>query len=188
MPKISSSLRPFAENWLKSLESIRDPKQAIGTVRADCMLIGDQSSEVKYSDNRLISDEPKAIGGTSLGPSPLDYFIASIGFCENVTFARYATLNELNLDSLETSVRGHWNRRGQADSSDIEPAFIDFVVETRVISTDSVEKIKMVAMTAHRRCPMHSTITKVGKVVDKLFVNGVEVPLKSSVGSVNERS
>jgi len=177
MPKISSSFRPFAEQWLKSLESVIDPKQAIGTARADCTLVGDQSSEVKYSDHHLISDEPKAVGGAGLGPSPLDYFMASIGFCENVTFARYASLNELSLDSLQTNVRGHWNRTGQAESSDVEPAFIDFVVETRVASSDSVEKIKRVAMTAHRRCPMHSTITKVGEVVDKLFVNGVEVPL-----------
>lgn len=55
--------------------------------------------------------------------------------------------------------------------------FTDFVVETRVTSADSVEKINRVTITAHRTCPMHSTIAKVGKVVDKLFVNGAEIPL-----------
>ncbi len=103
--------------------------------------------------------------------------MAAVGFCENVTFARYATLNGLDFDSLETSVRGHWDRRGQGDFTETEPAFTDLVVETRLISSDSVDKIKRVTEIVHKRCPMHSTITKVGKVTDKLFVNGVEVPL-----------
>ena len=177
MPKISSRFEPFAEQWIKGLKTISDPEHAIGTARADASLIGDQASEVRHGDHRLISDEPKAAGGTDKGPGPLDYFMASIGFCENVTFARYATLYGLDFESLETRVRGHWDRGGQADSSDADPAFTDFVVETRVTSTDPAEKIKKVAITAYKRCPMHSTIARVGNVVDKLFVNGAEVPL-----------
>ena len=177
MPTISPNFKPFAEQWLNGLKSISDPKQAIGTVRADSKLIGDQASEAKCGQHTLISDEPEQVGGTDKGPSPLDYFMAAVGFCENVTFARYATLNGLNFDSLETTARGHWDRRGQRDFTEIEPAFMDFVVETRVVSGDSVEKIKRITEIVHKRCPMHSTIARVGKVVDRLFVNGVEVPL-----------
>jgi len=177
MSRISTSFKPFAERWLNGLKSISDQKQAIGTVRADSRLIGDQASEVKRGQHLIISDEPREVGGSDNGPSPLDYFVAAVGFCENVTFARYATLQGLSFDSLETSVRRHWDRRGQGDYTDIEPAFTDFVVETRVASTDSVEKIKRVTEIVHKRCPMHSTIARVGKVVDRLLVNGVEVPL-----------
>jgi len=177
MPKISSTFKPIAEKWLDGLKAISDPKQALGTARADAALIGDQASEVKHGTYSLVSDEPTAIGGTDKGPTPLDYFMASIGFCENVTFARYAALNDLDFDSLQTTVRGHWDRRGQADSSTTEPIFLDFVVETKLTSTGSVEKIKKVTRIAHKRCPMHSTITRVGKVEDKLFVNGNEILL-----------
>jgi uncharacterized OsmC-like protein len=177
MAKISPTFKPFAEQWLNGLMSISDPMKAIGTVRADSKLIGDQASEVARGLHRIISDEPIEVGGSDNGPSPLDYFVAAVGFCENVTFARYAALQGLNFDSLETSVRGHWDRRGQLDPTEIEPVFTDFIVETRVISTDPIERIKRVVEIVHRRCPMHSTIAKVGKVVDRLFVNGVEVPL-----------
>ena len=177
MPAVSSTFKPYAEQWLKSLRETVDPKQGIGTVRADAFLIGDQASEVQRGLHSLTSDEPTAVGGTDKGPSPLDYFMAAIGFCENVTFARYATLNGLKFDSLQTSVRGHWDRRGQGDFSEMEPAFTDFIVETKVTSTDSVEKIRKVVMVTHKRCPMHSTVAKVGKVIDKLFVNGTEVAL-----------
>jgi putative redox protein len=177
MSRISPGFKPFAERWLNGLKSISDPKQAVGTVRADSRLIGDQASEVKRGQHLIISDEPREVGGSDSGPSPLDYFVAAVGFCENVTFARYATLHGLSFDSLETSVRGHWDRRGQGDFTEIEPAFTDFIVETRLISSDSVEKIKRVTEMVHKRCPMHSTIARVGKVVDRLLVNGVEVPL-----------
>jgi len=173
---VSSGFKPYAEQWLKGLKEIRDSNHAIGTVRADATLTGDQASEVNYPGHTLIADEPSAVGGNDKGPNPLDYFMAAIGFCENATFARYATLNDLEFDSLLTSVRAHWDRRGQGDFSDIEPAFKDFVVETRITSKHSVEKIRKVVTIVHKRCPMHSTISKMGKVVDQLFVNG-EVPL-----------
>jgi hypothetical protein len=35
----------------------------------------------------------------------------------------------LEFDSLETSVRGHWDGRGQGEWERIEPAFKGFVVE-----------------------------------------------------------
>jgi uncharacterized OsmC-like protein len=178
MTRVSSSFKPFVEQWFSGLKALSDPHHAIGKVRADATLIGDQASEVKRGEHRLISDEPKALGGTDKGPGPLDFFMAAVGFCENVTFTRYAALEGLDFDALATNVRGHWDRRGQGDYPDISPAFIDFVVETRVTSNDAVDKIKKVAMIAHRRCPMHATIMKVGKVEDRLFVNGVEMPLR----------
>jgi len=174
---LSSTFKPYAEKWYQGLKKISEPNQAIGTVRADATLIADQASEVNHAGYTLLSDEPDVVGGTDKGPNPLEYFMASIGFCENVTFARYAALNGLNFDSLQTSARGHWDRRGQGDSMQIEPAFTDFIVETRITSVDSIEKIRKVVKTVHERCPMHSTITKAGRVTDKLFVNGVEVQL-----------
>ena len=100
-----------------------------------------------------------------------------MGFCENVTLARWAALQGLEFDSLETSVRGHWDRRGQGDSEGIEPAFKDFVVETRITSTASLDTIRGIVKTTHLRCPMHASIKKIGPVVDRLFVNGEEVPI-----------
>ena len=67
MSRISPSFKPFAEQWLNGLKAISDPKQAIGTVRADSKLIGDQTSEVKRGQHVLVSDEPKEVGGTDKG-------------------------------------------------------------------------------------------------------------------------
>ena len=107
MTLISSHFKPYAEKWLAEIQEITDPTKALGTVRADAKLVGDQRQEVKIGGHALICDEPSSLGGSDQGPNPLEFFMSAVGFCENVTFARFATLNGLEFVSLETSVRGH---------------------------------------------------------------------------------
>ena len=149
----------------------------LGTVRADSKLESDQLQKAKMRDYTLVCDEPASLGGSDKGPNPLEFFMAAVGFCENVTLARWAALRGLEFDSAETSVRGHWDRRGQGNWEGIEPSFKDFVVETRISSSASLDDIRELVRVTHRRCPMHASIAKIGPVVDKLFVNGAEVPL-----------
>jgi putative redox protein len=177
MPLPSSAFRPYVAKWLAGIQEITDPTKGLGTVRADSKLMGDQLQEAKMRDYALVCDEPSSLGGTDKGPNPLEFFMSAVGFCENVTLARFAALRGLEFESLETSVRGHWDRRGQGEWEGIEPAFKDFVVETRIASSDSIDKIREVVRTTHVRCPMHASILKIGPVVDKLVVNGTEVPL-----------
>ena len=44
-------------------------------------------------------------------------------------------------------------------------------------SSAPLDKIREIVRTTHMRCPMHASIAKIGPVVDKLFVNGTEIPL-----------
>jgi uncharacterized OsmC-like protein len=177
MPLISSAFKPYAEKWLAGIQEISDPMKGLGTVRADSKLVGDQLQEAKMRDYMLVCDEPSSLGGTDKGPNPLEFFMSAVGFCENVTLARWATVRGLEFDSLETSVRGHWDRRGQGEWEGIEPTFKDFVVETRIASNEPLDKIREVVRTTHMRCPMRASISKIGPVVDKLFVNGTEIPV-----------
>jgi hypothetical protein len=58
--------------------------------RAEVKLIRDQYSEARVRTFTLVQDEPESVWGTGKGQTPTDYFIASVGFCENVIFARSA--------------------------------------------------------------------------------------------------
>jgi putative redox protein len=133
--------------------------------------------EVRIKDHTLVCDEPSSLGGTDQAPNPLEFFMSAVGFCEKRNIREARALKDLEFESLETSVRGHWDRRGQGESEGIEPALKDFVVETRIASNAPLEKIREIAKTTHNRCPMHASISKIAPVVDKLFVNGSEVPM-----------
>ncbi len=152
---------------IRKLGEATEPGQTLGTSRADVRLVGQQYQEARVGKFSLACDEPVPVGGTDRAATPLEFFMSAIGFCENVMFTRHAALLNLQFDSLETSVRGHWDRRGQYGIGGAEPSFKDV----------SVEKVVEVTRRAHKGCPMHATIVKAMKVTDKLFVNGKEIPI-----------
>jgi uncharacterized OsmC-like protein len=147
------------------------------TNKADVRLIKDQCSEAKVRSFTLVQDEPESVWGTGKGPTPTDYFIASVGFCENVIFARNASIANLSIDSLETAVSGTWDRRGLFDIDGVKPSFKTITVETRVTTKDPIQKVVDVANQTHRRCPVHATLTLATEMIFKLNVNGQNVPL-----------
>ena len=130
------------------------------TNRAQVRLIKDQNSEAKVRTFTLVQDEPESVWGTGSGPTPTDYFIASVGFCENVIFARNASMANLTIDSLETTVTGTWDRRGLFEIDGVKPSFKTITVETKITTKDPVQKVVEVANQTHRRCPVHATLSR----------------------------
>jgi putative redox protein len=147
------------------------------TNKAEVRLIKDQWSEAKVRSFTLVQDEPQSVWGTGKGPTPTDYFIASVGFCENVIFARNASVANLTIDSLETTVTGTWDRRGLFDIDGVTPSFKTITVETKVTTQDSIQRVIEVANQTHRRCPVHATLSRATKMIFRLNVNGQNVPL-----------
>lgn len=147
------------------------------TNRAEVRLVKDQQSEAKVRSFTLIQDEPESVWGTAKGPTPTDYFIASVGFCENVIFARNASIANLSIDSLETLVSGTWDRRGLFDIDGVRPNFKTITVETKITTKDPIQKVVEVANQTHRRCPVHATLSKATEMIFRLNVNGQNVPL-----------
>ena len=146
------------------------------TNRAEVRLVKDQHSEAKVRSFTLVQDEPESVWGTSKGPTPTDYFIASVGFCENVIFARNASVANLTIDSLETAVTGTWDRRGLFEIDDVRPNFKTITVETKITTKDPIQKVVKVANQTHRRCPVHATLSKATEMIFRLNVNGQNVP------------
>jgi uncharacterized OsmC-like protein len=137
----------------------------------------DQCSEAKVRSFTLVQDEPPSVWGTSKGPTPTDYFIASIGFCENVIFARNASIASLAIESLETTVTGTWDRRGLFEIDGVTPNFKTITVETTIKTKDPIQKVVEVANQTHRRCPVHATLSRAAEMIFRLNVNGQNVPL-----------
>jgi uncharacterized OsmC-like protein len=157
---------------LKAQES-----EATATNKATAKLVGNQKSEGIVRGFKLIQDEPESVAGTGTGPTPTDYLIASVAFCENVVFARNAALNDLDIQALETTASGDWDKKGLFEIGTANPSFRSILVETRVKTTGPARKAVEIARMTHRRCPVHATLMKATNMTFKLFVNDVETPL-----------
>jgi uncharacterized OsmC-like protein len=91
----------------QKFETLRQNIIASGaTNKAEVRLVKDQYSEAMVRGFTVVQDELESIGGTGKGPTPTGYFIASVGFCENVIFVRNASFAGLSIDSLETTATG----------------------------------------------------------------------------------
>ena len=176
MTLVSAELGKKFEELRRGMESNRSADTST-TNRAEVRLVKDQQSEAKVRSFTLIQDEPESVWGTGKGPTPTDYFIASVGFCENVIFARNASIANLTIDSLETAVTGTWDRRGLFDIDGVRPNFKTITVETKITTKDPIQKVVEVANQTHRRCPVHATLSNATEMIFRLNVNGQNVPL-----------
>ena len=175
MTLVSAELK---EGVQKLFETWSSPgAKTFGPTSAVTRLIGPQTSEAQWPNFTVVSDEPKSVGGMDSAPPPSSLFVASIGFAENVIFARQAALKGVDFESYETRVDGMWDRRGIFGIEDVDPAITQLMIETRVETEATPQKIVELLKLTHRRSPMTATLAKVAKIERKLIVNGVEVPI-----------
>ncbi len=117
------------------------------------------------SDLVWSSDEPKDRGGQGLGPSPLSYFLSSMGFCQFVHYAEHAMDRNLKIDSLEMKVEGRASMQRPR-------RFTEVAYEVRVTSPESDEAIKGLARAAAEDCYVTNTMKRACKVTGLVFLNG----------------
>jgi len=178
MNLIGPDQKAAVEKSISELSAAKDRADYMGVNKAVVSLVENQHSVATVRGFSVVQDEPATVAGGKRGPTPTDYFVAALGTCENVVFVRYAALEGLPIESLETTVTGTWDRRGLYGIGGIDPGFQEIAIETRVKSTASNDEVAEVAKRTHRGCPLYATIEGCTSLSFKLFVNGEEVKLE----------
>jgi len=176
MSLIDADQKPAVEKSLKDLKFMSSTEAAT-TNKAVVTLVANQHSIAVTRGFNVVQDEPASVAGGALGPTPTDYFMAALGTCQNVVFVRYAALEQLAIEALETTVTGTWDRRGLYGIGGADPGFQQITLETRVSTTAPGEKVAEVARRTRRGCPIFATLRKETALTVRLVVNGQPVPL-----------
>jgi len=145
------------------------------TVRATVHVVEDQLKEARVGQFIFRSDESSHLGGRGEAPSPLAYFVASVGFCLLTQFTRAAALKAIELDDLRVDVRAsfpvEW-RYGLGDAS----SACDRLVYTVDVATDaSDETVAGLLRWAERACHVVNSLREPVRVDVTLRHNGVEL-------------
>jgi uncharacterized OsmC-like protein/fermentation-respiration switch protein FrsA (DUF1100 family) len=113
-----------------------------------------------YSErHQLLADEPAAVGGSDLGPSPYDLLLMALGACTSMTIRLYAERKGLALDDVEVRLRHERIHNADCDAScggaDARIERITREIDlTGALSPAERARILEIA----ERCPVHRTL------------------------------
>jgi putative redox protein len=107
-------------------------------------------------EHRLVTDQPEAVGGTGLGPSPHELFPAALAGCVAVTLAAYARTKEWDLGGLTVEV--------DYDDRSTPRRLATSIRVTGDLTPIQVERLEKVAAA----CPLRRSIETGFEFVDRI--------------------
>ncbi len=110
-------------------------------------------------------------------PSPLQYFIASIGFCMFSQFKRLAAKSEVPLDDLEMDLRMTYDLTGQFPTQSFSDAAQGISYIFKIASSAPLEKIIQVAQAAGKGCHTVNSMRKRMPVTGRITLDNRDFPL-----------
>jgi putative redox protein len=129
-------------------------------------------SDVSIRDHSLTIDEPKAIGGTDLGPSPVEVVLAALGSCQEITYRAFAAAMGIELDKVSVELEGHIDFRGFfAVDASVRPGFDKIRAVVKLESSAPADKLEKLREVVNSHCPVLDMLTTPVSVTLDLTVN-----------------
>ncbi|MHC4547785.1 MAG: OsmC family protein [Planctomycetota bacterium] len=122
------------------------------------------TQEVVTERHRLLADEPEALGGADLGPSPYEWLLGALGACTSMTLRMYADRKGWPLQGVE--VRLTHDRIHAKDCTDCETKEGQLDEIRRQVrlegDLDAAQRKRLLEIA--ERCPVHRTLTSEIKI------------------------
>jgi len=141
---------------------------SIATHRIDIMMMERLRFEASFSGFRFTIDEPRERGGTNAGLSPLAYFLAGAASCLMTQYMKLAEEKGIQIDSMKTIARGHFDRR-------IGGAFTDIEYDINMRSPCNTDQMKSLTDEAEAMCYAHNTLKKAVLMKTSVTLNGTRI-------------
>ena len=117
-------------------------------------------AQTSIGEHTLLLDQPVAAGGTDLGPTPVDAFLATIGSCLGTIARLVAHQKKIMLEKMEFKVSGEFDvdillGRSEEGEAGFQSLNVDAVLESPDL--DELGKIGFLKE-VDRRCPVSQTV------------------------------
>ncbi|KPP96099.1 MAG: OsmC family protein [Bacteroidetes bacterium HLUCCA01] len=113
-------------------------------------------ADIQIRQFDLVSDEPKSLGGTDLGPNPVELVLGAFAACQEIVIAAYAAVLGIEVQRVNVKATGDIDLRGFFNVCDkIRPGFTKVTYETEIITRETDEaKLAQLRFFAQNRCPV----------------------------------
>lgn len=108
---------------------------------------------------KSVADEPKNLGGTDTGMSPVETLLCALGACQCMTARFFAASLKVDLEEYRVEVEGDLDIMGflKGDSG-VRPGFQGIRVTVHIRSQAAQEKIEELMALVESRCPVGETV------------------------------
>lgn len=115
-------------------------------------------TDVIASGHSLVLDEPVAVGGTNMGPTPYDYLLAALGGCTSLTLRMYADRKGWPLEAVTVHLNHQKIHAADCEECETERGKIDHI-ERRLelegpLDAEQIARLLEIA----DKCPVHKTL------------------------------
>lgn len=121
-------------------------------------------TEIVASGHVLVADEPEAMGGTNLGPSPYDLVSSGLAACTAITLRMYADRKEWPLEEVQVEVVHEKMHAEDCDcGKDASMGRIDVMDRKISLRGDLTDEQRKRLLEIANKCPVHRSLDE-GKV------------------------
>lgn len=114
--------------------------------------------EAKSRHFRILMDEPKNMGGTNEGMTPMEVMLSSLGACQAIVTKIYAKAKGLKIDDVRIDIEGDIDMDGFMHKTDVRPGFQEIRYTVHFTSAESKEKLEAFADFVENTCPVSDSL------------------------------
>lgn len=132
-----------------------DASQAAVTFQARSQLADGFRSNVAIRQFSVAVDEPPALAGQDTAPNPVEYILAALGSCQEITYRLYADALGIPLNSVSVRLSGDIDLRGFFNiDPKIRPGYQRIRAEVFIDSPAAEADIARLKKAVDRHCPV----------------------------------
>lgn len=154
---VASLISQWAKPYLPTITEITYPKPVSGGAVGTLNMSDTYLTRLSMNEHQLIADEPTDLGGSNLGPTPMQLLEASLVACTTITLSMYTTRKKWAVDKMDVTVK-----RQKIDGK------THFIREITVVG-DLTEEQRGRILEIANKCPVHKLIAN-GSPVDSYLV------------------
>ena len=146
-------------SWAARYLCIEDDDELTTDLDVVAKLEGEKyTTEIKAGKHFMIVDEPRAIGGLDLGPSPYEYLSTALASCTAITMKMYADRKGWPVEEIRVHVKHDKVHSKDMEGYEDENVRIDHFTKHIELKGDLTDQQKKRMVEIASKCPVHKSL------------------------------
>lgn len=156
---VAEVIASWSRRYLDLADEPASPDAPEGVVRvSEAEASGFRQDIVVAGHHQLVADEPVAMGGTDLGPSPYQLLAAGLGACTTMTLRMYARRKKIPLTHVSCDVSHDRCHAEDCEASEKSATKVDVFRRVIRFEGDLNDDQRAALLAIADKCPVHQTL------------------------------